>query len=216
MSDFREAIQPIIDRFQRMRQTRFAKSNNINVDQIHIHNRIPIWHLVKMFKHEYQLRSKLFKSLSDDMKHKWVEYYDRNKDLIIMTNDEHRRFHDVNVFDQKANKWRLTPTDAKIKPIKDTLPPTKMTPSPPTPKEVSHTSANPQTKQKKDISVEHTKASMTTHKESTKTKSKSSPDTRKTTDDHNAHSDVTTPKEATSPPKDDKKKVRVRKKKDTT
>lgn len=119
MTDYKEFVEPIISKFKKMRQTRFAKSNNVTVDNIHVHNQIPIWYLVKLFKTNYHIKSRLFKSLSDEQKTNWLSFYDQNKILVLMTTESHDNFHKNNIFDIKTGTWKITQQLTESKEIDD-------------------------------------------------------------------------------------------------
>lgn len=119
MTDYKEFVEPIISKFKKMRQTRFAKSNNVTVDNIHVHNQIPIWYLVKLFKTNYHIKSRLFKSLSDEQKTNWLSFYDQNKILVLMTTESHDNFHKNNIFDIKTGTWKITQQLTENKEIDD-------------------------------------------------------------------------------------------------
>ena len=117
MDDYKEFVGSIISKFKKSRQTRFAKTNNVTIDNIHVHNQIPIWYLVKVFKTKYHIKSRLFKSLSDEQKANWLSFYDQNKMLILMTTENHDNFHKNNVFDIKIGTWKIIQQLAESKEI---------------------------------------------------------------------------------------------------
>lgn len=117
MDDYKEFVEPIISKFKKMRQTRFAKTNNVTIDNIHVHNQIPIWYLVKSFKTKYHIKSRLFKSLSNEQKANWLSFYDQNKTLVLMTTENHDNFHKNNVFDIKIGTWKIIQQLAESKEI---------------------------------------------------------------------------------------------------
>lgn len=102
---YTEAVTDIINKFAKSRITRYAKSHNSTPDAVHVHNDIPINILVKQFKAENGIRCRTYKNLSDDMKAKWVQFYDAHKQLKMMTNAEHELFHKSNAYDVKGNMW---------------------------------------------------------------------------------------------------------------
>lgn len=105
MDDFKNHVNPIIIKFKKARQTRFANLNHTNVENIHVHNEVPIWYLVKKFKTQNNIKSRLFKSLSEEQKKCWLTFYDQNKKLVLMTNENHENFHKNNIFDIKTGTW---------------------------------------------------------------------------------------------------------------
>ena len=114
MTDFKEYVEPIIGKFKRSRQTRFAKSHNVSPDDVHAHNMIPIWYLAKEFKTMNGIKSRLFKSLSEEQKSAWLTFYDQRKQITLMTTKEHEKFHSENVFDVKRGGWRNTSIDVDV------------------------------------------------------------------------------------------------------
>ena len=108
MDDYKEYVTSIILKFKKSRQTRFANANNTTVDYVHVHNQIPVWYLVKLFKTKNNIKSRLFKSLSDEQKASWLAFYDQNKQLALMTVENHKNFHENNMFDVKTATWRKT------------------------------------------------------------------------------------------------------------
>ena len=106
MDDFKTHITPIITKFMKSRQTKFAKSKNVSIENIHAHNQLPIWFLVKQFKSQNNIRSRLFRSLTDEQKITWFDYYDQHKQLILMTTTEHEQFHKSHIFDVKSGEWK--------------------------------------------------------------------------------------------------------------
>ena len=103
---FRVHVMPCIEKYKRVRQTKFAKANNISVDSIYAHNQFPIWCLVKLFKSQYNIRSRLFKSLTEEQKSDWLAFYDKNKQIILMSKENHEDFHKNNSFDVKTSSWK--------------------------------------------------------------------------------------------------------------
>ena len=106
MDDFKNHVNPLIVKFKKARQTRFANLNHMNVEDIHVHNDVPIWYLVKLFKTQNNIKSRLFKSLSDEQKANWLAFYDQNKKLVLMSNEKHEIFHKNNIFDIKTGTWK--------------------------------------------------------------------------------------------------------------
>lgn len=104
---FRMHVIPCIEKYKRVRQTKFAKANNISVDSVYAHNQFPIWCLVKLFKSQYNIRSRLFKSLTEEQKSEWLAFYDKNKQIILMSKENHEDFHKNNSFDVKTSSWKL-------------------------------------------------------------------------------------------------------------
>ena len=116
--EFKNFITPSIEKFRKSRITRFCKSNNVSIDDVHVHNQIPVWFLVKRFKSENGIKSRLFKSLSEEQKNSWLNYYEQNKQLVILTNEKHKSFHDANLFDIKTGTWRnINPQTTDEKPL---------------------------------------------------------------------------------------------------
>lgn len=103
---FRVHVMPCIEKYKRVRQTKFAKANNISVDSVYAHNQFPIWCLVKLFKSQYNIRSRLFKSLTEEQKSDWLAFYDKNKQIILMSKENHEDFHKNNSFDVKTSSWK--------------------------------------------------------------------------------------------------------------
>lgn len=106
MDDFKTHIAPIITKFMKSRQTKFAKSKNVSIENIHAHNQLPIWFLIKQFKSQNNIRSRLFRSLTDEQKIIWFDYYDQHKQLVLMTTAEHEQFHKSHIFDIKSGEWK--------------------------------------------------------------------------------------------------------------
>lgn len=106
MDDFKNHVNPLIIKFKKSRQTRFANSNHTNIENVHVHNDVPIWYLVKIFKVQNNIKSRLFKSLSEEQKNSWLSFYDQNKKLVLMTNEKHENFHKNNIFDVKTGTWK--------------------------------------------------------------------------------------------------------------
>lgn len=103
---FRIHVMSCIEKYKRVRQTKFAKANNISVDSVYAHNQFPIWCLVKLFKSQYNIRSRLFKSLTEEQKSDWLAFYDKNKQIILMSKENHEDFHKNNSFDVKTSSWK--------------------------------------------------------------------------------------------------------------
>lgn len=103
---FRIHVMPCIEKYKRVRQTKFAKANNISVESVYAHNQFPIWCLVKLFKAQYNIRSRLFKSLTEEQKSDWLAFYDKNKQIILMSKENHEDFHKNNSFDVKTSSWK--------------------------------------------------------------------------------------------------------------
>ena len=106
MDDFKTHIAPIVTKFMKSRQTKFAKSKNVSIENIHAHNQLPIWFLIKQFKSQNNIRSRLFRSLTDEQKITWFDYYDQHKQLVLMTTAEHEQFHKSHIFDIKSGEWK--------------------------------------------------------------------------------------------------------------
>ena len=106
MADFKESVQPIIERYIRNRKTRFCSSHHITAEQLHVHNKIPVWYLVKKYKSEQKIKSRLYKSLTEEQRQSWLNYYDQNKQLELLTNQEHENFHSIYDFDIKTESWK--------------------------------------------------------------------------------------------------------------
>ena len=113
-NDFRESIANVIDKFKRSRQTRFANSNKCDVNSIHVHNDKPIPYLVKQFKDANSIKSRVYKSLTPDQQSAWLSYYDSNKQLRIMTDEQHRQFHDTHKFDVKSGTFIESVTTTQV------------------------------------------------------------------------------------------------------
>ena len=103
---FRIHVMSCIEKYKRVRQTKFAKANNISVDSVYAHNQFPIWCLVKLFKSQNNIRSRLFKSLTEEQKSDWFAFYDKNKQIILMSKENHEDFHKNNSFDVKTSSWK--------------------------------------------------------------------------------------------------------------
>ena len=113
--EFRNFILPSIEKFKRSRVTRFAKSNNVSNEEVHVHNQIPVWFLVKRFKTQNNIKSRLFKSLTEEQKQLWLNFYEENKHLELMTNEKHKQFHDSNMFNVKNGTWKnINPEVAEV------------------------------------------------------------------------------------------------------
>lgn len=104
-SQYKEAISAIISKFNKSRITRFANSHKLTTEQIHTHNNVPVWFLIKKFKTENNIKTRSFKNLTDDQKQLWLQYYDSHKQLQLLSNDEHNNFHNLNIFDAKNGQW---------------------------------------------------------------------------------------------------------------
>lgn len=104
--EFKNSVSSIIEKYKHSRATRFAKSNSVSNDEVYAHNQIPVWFLVKRFKTQNNIKSRLFKSLTDEQKQSWLKFYDENKHLTLMTNEKHKEFHDSNIFDMKTGTWK--------------------------------------------------------------------------------------------------------------
>lgn len=102
---YTEAVADIVNKFAKSRITRYAKSHNVTPDAVHVHNDVPINILVKQFKTENGIRCRTYKNLSDDLKAKWLQFYDAHKQLKMLTNAEHELFHKSNTYDVKGNMW---------------------------------------------------------------------------------------------------------------
>lgn len=107
LNDYKQAVSDAMNKFKRSRVKRFITKHNCNETDIHIHNEVPIWHLVKSFKSTNNLKTRTFKNLSPELKEAWVHYYDSNKKLLLLTNEEHQTFHNEHTFDVKNNVWIL-------------------------------------------------------------------------------------------------------------
>ena len=106
---FRQSVAHIIEAFIKRRQTKFANTHHCTVADVHVHNAKPIWFLVKKFKEQNGIKSRVFKSLTAEQQTEWVKFYDANKDLKVMTNDEHKQFHDGHTFNVKTESWVESP-----------------------------------------------------------------------------------------------------------
>ena len=155
---FKISVQPIIEKFIKRRQTKFANTHNCKVEDVHVHNQIPIWFLVKKFKEQYGIKSRVFKSLTPEQQGNWVAFYDQHKDLKIMTNEEHTAFHTSHSFNVKNESWSdgstggtghhvhhvttaagATSAPSAVTPVNETAPP----PSTPPQHETSVTPSSP-------------------------------------------------------------------------
>lgn len=144
--EFKNFVSPCIEKFRRSRATRFAKSNGVPTDEVHVHNQVPIWFLLKRFKSQYSIRSRLFKSLSEEQKQSWLSFYDENKQLILMTNEKHKQFHDANLFDAKSGEWKN---------INPQVEESKILTTPPKPVTRERSSPRPQTQTQAGEEKEH-------------------------------------------------------------
>ena len=102
---YKLAVEQIIEKFRKPRQTKFANSRNCTISDVHIHNHKPIWFLVKKFKEQNSIKTRVFKSLTPEQQTTWVTFYDQNKDLKIMTNEQHTQFHNTYTFNIKTETW---------------------------------------------------------------------------------------------------------------
>lgn len=109
---YKIAIEPILEKFRKHRQTKFANSHNCSVTDVHIHNQNPVSFLVKKFKEQNGIKSRVFKSLTPEQQSLWISFYDSNKDLKIMTNEQHTQFHNTHSFNAKTGTW------TEVKPVK--------------------------------------------------------------------------------------------------
>lgn len=163
---FKTSVQPIIEKFIKRRQTKFANTHNCKVEDVHVHNQIPIWFLVKKFKEQYGIKSRVFKSLTPEQQGNWVAFYDQHKDLKIMTNEEHTAFHTSHSFNVKNESWSdgSATTGHHVHHASATVTPPSMTPTvqpvnetstvTPTPPAVQHES--PPVKRSGPARVKHT------------------------------------------------------------
>ena len=102
---YREFIQDIIDNFCKRRITKFAKTKSVDNSLIHAHNDTPIWAMIKQFKSDNSIKTRSFKTLSDAQKEAWRTYYTSHMKLVLMTDDEHKKYHSENEFVYKTNLW---------------------------------------------------------------------------------------------------------------
>lgn len=102
---YKLAVEHIIEKFRKPRQTKFANSRKCTISDVHIHNHKPIWFLVKKFKEQNSIKTRVFKSLTPEQQTIWITFYDQNKDLKIMTNEQHTQFHNSYTFNIKTETW---------------------------------------------------------------------------------------------------------------
>ena len=81
---FSESVEPIIQQFTKRRLQRFAKSNNVNPDDVETVNEVSIDQLEKDFKHENGIKTRTFKNLTAEQKQAWNKYYDEHKQLKLV------------------------------------------------------------------------------------------------------------------------------------
>ena len=129
IAGFREAVNDIVQAFSKNRITRYAHSHNCNKEDLHIHNQIPLNILVKEFRSLNNIRIKKYENLSPEQKDAWIKFYNTNKILMFMTNDEHKTFHETMNFDDKTKQWYSSKTEEQL-PKKSSLTSMNETPSP--------------------------------------------------------------------------------------
>lgn len=114
ITGFREAVNDIVQAFSKNRITRYAHSHNCNKEDLHVHNQIPLNILVKEFRSSNNIRIKKYENLSPEQKDAWVKFYNTNKILMFMTNDEHKTFHETMNFDDKTKQWYSSKTEEQL------------------------------------------------------------------------------------------------------
>ena len=85
MTDELTILQPIFDSYLRSRKTKFAKSNNIDPNNVIVINDKPIDEMFSKWKKENHIRTRIFKNLSSEQQNNWVEYFNINKSLSLTT-----------------------------------------------------------------------------------------------------------------------------------
>lgn len=103
--NYRLAIKPLIISFGRNRITKYAKSHGCNNTNVHVHNQLPVSIIVNDFRTINKIKVKKFDKLSKEQQSDWITYYNNNKILQLMTNEEHDEFHKNNEFDIKTRQW---------------------------------------------------------------------------------------------------------------
>lgn len=102
------SVNSIITNYAKRRLTKFANAHKCNAEDVHVHNNKPIWYLMKKYKEQNAIKSRLFKSLSTEQQAAWIAFYDANKELKIMTTEEHNQFHNTHTFNPKTEQWQET------------------------------------------------------------------------------------------------------------
>ena len=105
MSSWHEAVQFSIDRWKKSRMSRFLRKKQIKPEEVHVHNDIPIDILVKNFKRENNIKKRLYIKLLEGEKQSWIDYYEKNRILILMSNEEHEIYHRDNEYNAALNRW---------------------------------------------------------------------------------------------------------------
>ena len=80
-------VEPILNEYLRKRKTRYANSHNVSIESVKVVNTISISDLFSKWKKENNIKTKLFKNLSEEQKNMWIQYFDTNKTLMLISNE---------------------------------------------------------------------------------------------------------------------------------
>lgn len=103
--EYKNAVNDVVEKFKRSRIKRFVTKNGCAESDVHLHNERPIWYLVKAFKASNNLKTRTYKNITEGQKESWHQYYIDNMKLVLMTDEQHKEFHNTHEFDAKNNVW---------------------------------------------------------------------------------------------------------------
>lgn len=108
-----EFVEPIIEKWKRARQTRFAKSNNTTVDHVVVHQQLPVDVMYHDFRQANMIKARTFKGVPDEMKQQWLRYFDEHKQMTLMTDRDRDTFMSTHKYNPRKHEWVSTVETAK-------------------------------------------------------------------------------------------------------
>ena len=108
-----EFVEPIIEKWKRARQTKFAKSNNTTVDHVVVHQQLPVDVMYHDFRQANMIKARTFKGVPDEMKQQWLRYFDEHKQMTLMTDRDRDAFMSTHKYNTRKHEWVSTVETAK-------------------------------------------------------------------------------------------------------
>ena len=83
MTTFEEAIEPVKQQFMRRRVAAFARKHEVESNDVEVVDNANISIMEKEFKRNNNIKTRLYKNMTEEQQKAWVIYYNDHKDLSL-------------------------------------------------------------------------------------------------------------------------------------
>ena len=83
MTTFEEAIEPVKQQFMRRRVAAFARKHEVENNDVEVVDNTDVSFMEKEFKRNNNIKTRLYKNMTEEQQKAWVIYYNDHKDLSL-------------------------------------------------------------------------------------------------------------------------------------